>query len=77
MDEPDKVGHPAVVVPVPPAGDEELIAEDVGAPAAAVEADTSSLASWLAIRSRDDAASRDGGDEMSGGMAWYGCLEFF
>ena len=64
----DKVGH----VPVSPkctAGDEELISASLVEDAGPVEAVMSSCASWLPIRSRDEAASRDGGEEMSGGMA--------
>ena len=69
----DKVGH--AVVPVSPtctAGDEELIFASLVEDTAPAEADTSSCASWLAIRSRDEAASRDGGEEISGGMAAVG-----
>ena len=52
----------AVLAPVlPPAS----LAEDTGL---AVEAVRISLASWSAIRSRDEAPSRDGGDVISGGM---------
>ena len=69
----DKVGH--AVVPVSPkctAADEELISASLAEDAGPVEADMSSLASWLPIRSRDAAASRDGGEEISGGMAVVG-----
>ena len=64
----DKVGH----VPVSPkctAGDEELISASLVEDAGPVEAVMSSCASWLPIRSRDEAASRDGGEEISGGIA--------
>ena len=66
----DEVGQ--AVVPVSPtcaAADEELISASLVEDTAPVEPDMSSCASWLAIRSRDEAASRDGGEEISGGMA--------
>ena len=68
----DKVGH--AVVPVsPPAGEEELISASPAEDTAPAVADMSSLASWLPIRSRDEAASRDGGEEISGGMVCLAC----
>ena len=65
----DKVGHAVPVSPKCTAADEELISASLAEDAGPVEADMRSLASWLPIRSRDAAASRDGGEEISGGMA--------
>ena len=67
----DKVGH--AVVPVSPAGEEELICASLAEDTAPVVAEMSSVASWLPISSRDEAASRDGGEEISGGMVCLAC----
>lgn len=68
----DKVGH--AVVPVSPAGEEELICASLAEDTAPVVTDMSSVASWLPISSRDEAASRDGGEEISGGNAAWSAL---